>query len=99
MKKALIRKDGEVSQFEYQSDFEASDDLYYYAYYSSRPNQDGKFTVFTNKNTFEETRIIYESDDKQLAVQIAYAINNTIRLLAGYYDNSPDKDKRFPFQQ
>lgn len=99
MKKVLIKKDGKVSQQEYENKLNETDDYYYYVYYSGRPNSQNKFTVFTNQLIYEETRVIFESDDKDEAIRVAYKINRALRLLGGYYDNSPDKDTQFPFFQ
>ena len=96
MKKVIIRKSNFPVQEEYKHVHGVQGELYYYVHYSNRPDKEGKFQVFTNKLIFEETRIIYESEDKELVIKHAYAINNAYRLLGGYYDNSPDRDTRFP---
>ena len=68
MKKVIIRKNNIATQQEYQNVHDVSDDYYYYVNYSGMPDSDGKFKVFTNKYIFEETRIVYESEDKELVI-------------------------------
>ena len=96
MKKVIIRKDNIPIQQEYEIVHNEQDHLYYYVHYTSMPNKNGKFQVLTNDLIFGDKRVIYESEDKDLTIKHAYVINNACRSLGGYYDNSPDRDTRFP---
>ena len=96
MKKVILRKKDVIAQQEYETPNSEQDELYYYVHYTNRPDKEGKFKVLTNKLIFEEVRILYESEDKASTIKLANYINDTCRLLGGYYDNSPDKETRFP---
>ena len=96
--KALIKKGDLVIQEQYDKYSRESDYNYYYVYYSNSSNEDGDYLVFTNKENFGEARIVHKTKSKEEAVTMADLINNSIRLLAGYYDNEDNfyKDKYFP---
>ena len=96
MKKVLKKINGKVTHENYTASNNEQDINYYYVVYSSAWNENKMFTVSTNSDLFEEKKVVFESNDKDEAVRIAYIINKTLRLFAGYYDNSPDKDSRFP---
>lgn len=60
---------------------------YYYVYYTSRTDEEGYFKIFTSKEIFLEEQVVYITKDRNEIIRVADAINNTIRLFAGYGDN------------
>lgn len=97
MVKVLIKKDLSVVQLNYNKFGSPSDKYYYYVFYTSKANEEGDYLIFTNPTHYGETRLICKSKNKDEIIKIAENINNSIRLLSGYYDdNIQYKDKRFP---
>lgn len=62
------------------------DPYHYYVYYSSKPDENGLYSVYTNSNNFGETSTILQTEHKEEAVKIAESINKAFRLMAGYFD-------------
>lgn len=92
--KVLIKTNGVVIQKTYAKN-EKQDFLYYYVYYNSKPIN-GLYEVYTNREHFGENRIIEQAKTLEEAIMVAKSINDAIRLLAGYYDESFVLNSKFP---
>jgi hypothetical protein len=95
--KRLKKINNNVTNEEYNKYESESDTSYYYIYYSFKSDIDGNYSLFTNSSLYGESREIYKSKDKSEVVKISQIVNNSIRLLAGYYDNNiSHKNECFP---
>lgn len=58
---------------------------YYYVWYSFN-KKTNMYDITTISRIFGISKIMYSCGDKMEAIKVSDTINNTIRLLAGYYD-------------
>lgn len=95
--KRYLKKRGlEVGLQAFEQPDEQSETEYYYAYWTRRPQYDD-FVVFSSSIMFEERRVLYRCDEQKEVERVARAINNSLRLMAGYYDADQEyKADKFP---
>lgn len=92
----LKKKGLEVAIKNFELPKEQSETEYYYAYWTRRPQYDD-FVVFSSSMMFEERRVLYRGESQKEVERVARSINNSLRLLAGYYDADEEyKADKFP---
>ena len=94
--KVLIKTNGIVNQNTYTKS-KKQDFLYYYVYYNST-SVDELFEIYTNQEHYGENRVISKVNTLKEAVLIAESINDAVRLLAGYHDDSFVLNNKFPIK-
>lgn len=92
-----LKKEGlEIRFKDFELPKEQSETEYYYAYWTRRGQYDD-FVVFSSSMMFEERRVLYRGESQKEVERVARAINNSLRLLAGYYDADEEyKADKFP---
>lgn len=86
LRKVLIKKSEVVYHEVYNKTDHVSDPHYYYVYYSSKPDENGLYSVYTNPNNFGEAAIVLQTKDKEEAIKISESTNKAFRFMAGYDD-------------